>query len=440
MARHRARPTVTSVFVPPSVAALLGSEADALHEALSAAAPVSLRLNPLKPVSVEGSVVPWCAEGRYLAERPVFTLDPRLHAGCYYVQEASSMLLEQAVRASGILEHDLAVLDLCAAPGGKSTHLASLITPGSLLISNEPVAQRRAILAENIWKHGRPAVAIGRAMPARFAVHGERFDLVVVDAPCSGEGMFRKDPFARTQWNEALVESCAREQTTILEHAWSSLRPGGVLIYSTCTWERRENEERLEQLLQAGGMPLPIPMDPAWGVVASDIGYRCYPHRLQGEGFFLGMVRKPGAFTPQRPQAAPPAEAVPHVLGPASYRTLTQGDVPHAVQAPWYHLVQLLTGSGLLEHPGTPLLYPKGPTMLPHAALALNRLLDPAAFEEVRLSGTEALQFLRGESLPLRGLSGMVLVYTEGQPTGWAKGTGDRLNVHWPAAWRIRLR
>ncbi len=429
--------------MPPTVAELLGPTGTTeLLLALQAAPPVSVRLNPLKQVEWPGDTVPWCAQGRYLAERPVFTLDPRLHAGCYYVQEASSMLLEQALLACGALGEDRAVLDLCAAPGGKGTHLASLLSPGSLLICNEPVPARRSILSENIWKHGRPGVCIGRADPGRLAERGAAFDIVVVDAPCSGEGMFRKDPFAREQWSARLVDTCARAQQDILAHAWAMVRPGGALIYSTCTWEPQENEDRLDALIGQGAVPIPFPTDPAWGVVASGAGYRCYPHRVRGEGFFIGALRKPGIAGPW------PAPAGPGFTGPggewikgaAMYTSLLHQGTTYAVQRQWYGAVADLASSGLLEHPGTPLHSPKGDGPAPHPALALNLMLADDVFPVVKLTGTHVLRYLRGETVPSEGHVGLVLVKGDGHALGWAKGTSGRLNVHWPAPWRIRLR
>lgn len=440
--RHARRPT-PAVFVPPSVAELLGPIATTeLFQALQADPPVSIRINPLKKVEIAGDVVPWCTEGRYLAERPLFTRDPRLHAGCYYVQEASSMLLEQALRACGPLDEDRAVLDLCAAPGGKSTHLASLLSPGSLLICNEPVATRRSILAENIWKHGRPGVSVGRANPEQLAAHGVTFDIVVVDAPCSGEGMFRKDPFAREQWSGHLVDTCARTQKDILLHAWAMVRPGGALIYSTCTWEHQENEAQLDQLIVWGGEPITIPMDRAWGVIASGPGYRCYPHRVRGEGFYIGAVRKPGSAGPRSGISGPGLSGPERswVKEPDAYSGLLYQGTTYAMQQQWHRTVSGLANAGLLEHPGTPLHSPKGDAPAPHPALALNLMLAEDAFPVVELTGADVLRYLRGETVPSAGHLGWVLVKGDGHALGWAKGTSGRLNVHWPTPWRIRLR
>jgi 16S rRNA C967 or C1407 C5-methylase (RsmB/RsmF family) len=253
--RKRGNGTPTSAELPEAfrqrVGQLLGAEYEAFEQALEQSPPVSIRLNRDKPVGPAGRPVPWCTTGRYLEDRPVFTLDPHLHAGAYYVQEASSMLMEQALRASDLLDRPVLALDLCAAPGGKSTHIRSLLHPDSLLVANEVDRRRQAALLENLWKWGLPNVVVSGSDPAELVGLPETFDLIVVDAPCSGEGLFRKDHFARRQWSEALVDQCAMVQGRIVEQAWEALRPGGVLIYSTCTWETAENEQRLEE---AGSM------------------------------------------------------------------------------------------------------------------------------------------------------------------------------------------
>jgi 16S rRNA C967 or C1407 C5-methylase (RsmB/RsmF family) len=182
----------------------------------------------------------------YTDGRPSFTFDPLFHAGAYYVQEASSMFLEQALIACGLANADIIALDLCAAPGGKSTHLLSILGDDALLVSNEVVRPRAKILCDNITKWGRPNVCVTGSDTALFAGLPEFFDLVVVDAPCSGEGLFRKDADAMSHWSEEAVQQCAIRQSGILEHAWATLRPGGHLIYSTCTYNRSENEQQVQ--------------------------------------------------------------------------------------------------------------------------------------------------------------------------------------------------
>jgi 16S rRNA C967 or C1407 C5-methylase (RsmB/RsmF family) len=438
----------TPLFLPPSVAALLGDESDALLAALTEESPVSIRYNPLKPFGPVGQRVPWCERGRYLHERPVFTLDPLLHAGTYYVQEASSTLLEQAFKRTGLSDQAILALDLCAAPGGKSTHLASLLNGGSLLVCNEVVAARRDALSENLWKHGFPNTMISGNAPEDFGKLPDSFGLVLVDAPCSGEGMFRKDPFAREQWNEKLVASCARTQSDILRHAWATVRPGGWLIYSTCTWERSENEEQVLDLVRQGAEYTPIPMADAWGVVATDLGYRCYPHRVKGEGFFIALLRKPGAFTPYSwvpRNGRTRAEVTAWLNQPEAWDIIEDRDVLFASPAQWSGTMEKLLNTLRLTSPGIPVAERKGAIWRPHPALALNRLLDQNAFPDVALREDQALTFLRGETaLPLgsnaEGGPGVRLMRYAGLPLGWMHAAGDRWNNGWPKPWRIRMR
>ena len=214
-------------------------------QALETEPVVSIRFNGRK-MEADSSLnaVPWASAGRYLESRPVFTADPLFHAGCYYVQEASSMFVEQVVRQ--YVDRPVRALDLCAAPGGKSTLLLSLLPQGSMLVSNEPVPLRAQILAENVTKWGNAASLVTRNEPADFAPFRNFFDFILVDAPCSGEGMFRKDSYAVEQWSVSNVEQCAKRQREIVADIWESLRPGGLMVYSTCTFNREENEDCVE--------------------------------------------------------------------------------------------------------------------------------------------------------------------------------------------------
>jgi len=222
----------------------LGSESETFFRALGDEAVVSVRYNPLKlalPANLKA--VPWCRTGAYLDQRPVFTFDPAIHAGCYYVQEASSMFLEQAVVQLKLHEKKILALDLCASPGGKTTHLASLLHPDSLILSNETIQSRLAPLKENVIKWGSGNVLVTQNDPADFASLESFFDLVVIDAPCSGEGLFRKDHDSMQQWSPQNCDLCASRQQGILKDVLPCLKPGGVLVYSTCTFNEKENEE-----------------------------------------------------------------------------------------------------------------------------------------------------------------------------------------------------
>jgi 16S rRNA C967 or C1407 C5-methylase (RsmB/RsmF family)/NOL1/NOP2/fmu family ribosome biogenesis protein len=421
----------------------LGLDAQALSVALASVAPVSIRVNPHKPSPADGTPVPWCTTGRYLAERPAFTFDPLLHAGAYYVQEASSMLLEQAFKATGLADQDLLALDLCAAPGGKSTHLRSLLTPASLLVANEVDGQRRSILQENLWKWGLGNVLISGGRSNHFHRLADTFDVVVLDAPCSGEGMFRKDPYALAQWKPALVEQCALVQRELVDAAWTCLRPGGVLIYSTCTWEQRENEAHLHHLMAQGGEPL-LGTAPPEGVVCSDTeaaGWRCYPHLMHGEGFFLSAIRKPGERTPYSPShtsegAIPPRAE--HLHDPMSTLVLEQEQVRYAVDRRWERMVTTLRNALPVVAPGIPIAIPKGRALHPHPALALSVLLDGTTVNAVELDEEQAIRYLKGEALPAQDARGVAWLCYRGLGLGWAQGAGRRWNNQWPAPWRIR--
>lgn len=388
--------------------------------------------------------------GRYLSERPIFTLDPLLHCGCYYVQEASSMLLEQAFVRTGIGHKDVMALDLCAAPGGKSTHLSALLSPGSLLICNEPVRGRQPSLTENLWKQGLRHPVITASDPSALDMLPGRFDLIVVDAPCSGEGMFRKDPFARQQWSAGLVAHCAKEQSRILRHAWYALKPGGWIIYSTCTWERTENEDRVKDLTDLGGVFVPLALDPSWGIVDTDAGHRCYPHRLRGEGFFISLVQKPGE--PARNPEAFVADSLPAgfaewIDAPSERMVREQDDTVFLLPARWAEEITRIQAHMNVIAPGTPIADRKGARWFPTAALALNLELRRASFTPIEVDHMNALRFLRGEMIDMGtspgthdALSDPLLVRYEGYPLGFLSAAGHRWNNRWPKPWRIRMR
>ena len=283
------------------------------EEGLSEEPVVSVRVNPRKHgAEFTAPTVKWASDAYYLDSRPSFTADPLFHAGCYYVQEASSMFLEQVFRQ--YVNEPVRVLDLCAAPGGKSTHALSLLPEGSLFVANEPLPQRASVLAENIIKWGVPATMVTRNEPADFSPFREFFDMIIVDAPCSGEGMFRKDARAVAMWSTANVKTCVARQRTILSDIWDSLRPGGLLVYSTCTFNVHEDEEMVAWIRdELGAEVLPITTSPDWEVTGNLTNddapvYRFIPGHTRGEGFFLALLRKDGdaPVTQPRPQRSRP--------------------------------------------------------------------------------------------------------------------------------------
>jgi 16S rRNA C967 or C1407 C5-methylase (RsmB/RsmF family) len=264
----------------------LGGNSQAFFRSLEDPVPVSIRMNTRKPFDgFEGmESVPWCASGFYLKQRHVFTLDPFFHAGCYYVQEASSMFIERAYRNHGDLQRSLRVLDLCAAPGGKSTHLLSLLPEDSLLVSNEPIPSRNAILRDNLSKWGYENVVVTQNEPGDFKRLTGFFDMILVDAPCSGEGLFRKNHEAVREWSESNLSMCSTRQHSILEDVLPSLKPGGLLIYSTCTYNDSENDDICEILVKGGSMD-PLELEPAYGAAKTRTDSRCIRIWSKVKGF-----------------------------------------------------------------------------------------------------------------------------------------------------------
>ncbi len=264
----------------------LGKELPDFLGALDAPAPVSIHYNPIKSPKPENSDgVKWYSNGVYLEKRPVFTLDPLFHAGLYYVQEASSMFLAEALKQTVDISTPLRVLDLAAAPGGKSTILASLLHKESFILCNEVIKSRYNILNYNLSKWGMPNTHVSNHDSKDFSGLKGFFDLILLDAPCSGEGLFRKDPAAVDHWDEDHVKFCSLRQQRILANAVNLLRPGGTIIYSTCTYNQAENEGNASWLLQNYDLqPVELKIQEDWSIEKRAIGYQFYPHKIQGEG------------------------------------------------------------------------------------------------------------------------------------------------------------
>lgn len=282
----------------------LGDDAERLFAALDTEPATSIRLNPAKPASTfDGERVGWCKWGRYLDVRPQFTLDPLLHGGAYYVQEASSQFVAHLL--GGDVLKGARVLDMCAAPGGKTTIYSTLVGREGLVVANDINRSRTLALADNVQRWGMGNVVVTCNDPSHIGAFEEWFDVVAVDAPCSGEGMFRKMEEARTEWSPAAVEQCVARQRDILSEAWRALRPGGKLIYSTCTFNDKEDEGIVSWLVEEYGEELVaadmIATEESWGIVRSEIGaaqcFHFYPHTARGEGFFAAVVCKRGGTT-----------------------------------------------------------------------------------------------------------------------------------------------
>jgi len=453
---------------------LLGDDYSAFAAAMQEPAPVSIRANPFK-ISGNGAElfpnatpIPWCAGGWYLPERPVFTLDPRFHAGAYYVQEASSMFLQEALRQTTDFSHPLRVLDLCAAPGGKSTLIASLLNPDSLLVANEVVRQRAAVLRENVEKWGCSNTAVTSAGADDFAALDDWFDVVVTDAPCSGEGLFRKDPEAVREWSLPQVEVCAARQQNILAGAVACLKPGGVLIYSTCTYNQSENENNAHWLAATFDLePLPLTIPDTWGIQPTlnsqfpipnskfPNSCRFFPHRLRGEGFFIALFRKkeaplrrdkrpPSGFRNIQPLAkplVPEAQAWLRTDAEMRFFQTPSGDVlalPAHLEAEYRTLDHVLKNKWF----GTRIGQFKGRDFVPDHALALSNAAAPT-LPHATLSREQALLFLKKENFELppgAPAKGWALVRYQDLNLGWLKILPNRWNNYLPQERRIRMR
>ena len=398
-------------------------------------APVSIRLNPKKSTEVRGErlevrgeePVPWCRNGFYLKQRPNFTFDPLFHAGCYYVQEAASMFLDEVLRQaeanslcnrvavansslftlhSSLKFSSLNCLDLCAAPGGKSTLLRAALPDDCVLYSNEPVRNRASILLENVEKWGYENHIVTNAYPRDYRKAKMKFDLILCDVPCSGEGMFRKDPATIGEWSPGQVEKCWQLQREIVSDAWACLNDGGLLIYSTCTFNTKENEENIRWMLSEFGDAevLKIDTKPEWNITGSLLEgfsepvYRFIPGITRSEGLFLCALRKNGAASPYPPPSREGTSV--HTLHPSHNQRDCSRDL----------------------HPLT------------------SDIRHQTSDIKVSLSYTEAIAYLRGEALALPADTprGIVEVCFMGHPLGPVKNIGSRANNLYPKPWRIK--
>ena len=378
-------------------------QAASLFEGLSQEPTVSIRLNPLKTARLTlnrealGDPVPSCPDAYYLNERKAFTFDPLFHAGAYYVQDASSMFLSQILRQYMPQDRALTALDLCAAPGGKSTLLASHLPEGSKLISNEPIRKRAQVLAENMQKWGYPGCFVTQNYPEDFGHLRQAFDLILTDVPCSGEGMFRKDPVAVSEWSLDNVRQCAERQRNILCSILPTLRPGGLLVYSTCTFNRQEDEEQVQWLQSEYGLTLLEER-------------HFFPGRDRGEGLYIAALR-------QIASTGEAADAVCKEEWTDAGRKVESRDVE-----------------------------PLSPAKLQRLLKTLNVIADvddynhqlSVADSQLELSYDDAIRYLRREALHLAAPRGQVLVTYRGLPLGLAKSVGTRLNNLYPQEWRIR--
>lgn len=429
-----------------NLANVIGSEnVNSFLEALEKEPKSSIRKNDFKKAEIDasGKAITWCESGITLDERFSFTLDPLFHGGCYYVQESSSMFIEPLLKyAIGERESGLRVLDLCAAPGGKTTHIASLIGRNNLLVSNEVIRSRANILKENVIKWGSGNILVTNNDPAAFTPLKGFFDIIVVDAPCSGEGMFRKSEKARQEWTAQNVELCRQRQRRILADVWSALAPDGFLIYSTCTFNRQENEEQIAWLEEEmGGTRVDIAIPSIGNVLKSDKGFRFHPDRVEGEGFFLSLVRKNEGNTRKESK-----RGVKPLLKTPVIPKLTKEELFFTVFGEnTYMLNPLFADDAALLKEKLNIIYTgveagqviRG-TLKPSHALALYFDLSEEAFPRVEVSLETARQYLRKNDIdPTVFEEGYNIVTYLNAPLGFVKKIGLRLNNLYPKESRI---
>ena len=482
---------------------LLGAdEYQRLSTALEEEQPVSIRLNKKKAellfpsIRTSCSQVPWCDNGFYLDHRLTFTFDPLFHAGCYYVQEASSMFVGYALQQY-IGKQQITLLDLCAAPGGKSTLVRDLLSADSLLIANEVVRSRAYVLAENLIKWGNANVVVTNNNPIDFSKLPDFFDVILADVPCSGEGMFRKDQVAISEWSSENVENCWQRQRRIIEDIWPSLKPGGLLFYSTCTYNTKENEENIQWICrELGAEVLPVDILAEWQVTGNLLAgthfpvYRFFPYLTKGEGFFLAVLRKvaetdrsdamqhegreaknnekegdksnnylntsrsnPGkgksfrtAETRQSKNALPTINkeqwgiVKSWINSPDDYEWLVLDNSIRAFPKANMERFGALRACMHLVHSGIAVAECKGKDVIPSHALAMSTALNPQAFICTEITYAQAISFLRKEAivLPSDIPLGYILLTYRTRPIGFVKNIGNRANNLYPQEWKIK--
>ncbi len=455
--------------------ALMGESLYAvLEKGLAEEAPTSVRMNPFKTAAGQlqeatamvcrgAEPVAWCPEGVYLEQRPNFTFDPLLHAGCYYVQEAASMFVTHILRQ--LVQRPVLMLDLCAAPGGKTTAARSVLPQGSMLLTNEPMKLRASILSENVQKFGHPDMLVTNNFPKDYRKTGLLFDVVLADVPCSGEGMFRKDEGAIDEWSTQNVANCSALQRSIIEDIWPCLREGGLLIYSTCTFNAHEDEENVNWIAEElGAVFVEIETRPEWNVTGSLTDnhpmYRFIPGKTRGEGLFVAVLRKHGesssALESMKGKGTkehrkdrkdknhrPSNNSFDGLSGQwltGDFTVTTLRDSLVAIPAEWLPIYERAAASLHVLHAGVGLGMVKGRDVIPNESLALSVALRKEAFPRVEVDYPTAISYLRKEAvtLPTDAPRGFVLVTYQQQPLGFVKNIGSRANNLYPQEWKIK--
>lgn len=435
----------------------LGDSAEALFEALDGLSPVSVRINADKWHSdMWGEVVPWCRWGRYLDVRPQFTLDPIFAAGGYYVQEAGSQFIEHILRSEGIDSGK--ILDMCAAPGGKSTLYSSVVGDRGVVVANEYVRNRANILADNIRKWGLGNVVVTNNDPQHIAAFENWFDVVAVDAPCSGEGMFRKDEVARAEWSNQNVTMCAMRQISILRQAWQSLKAGGLLIYSTCTFNSVEDEGILEQMTAEWGEQIErcttIEIDDRWGIERVEVGdfqgFKFFPHRVRSEGFFVAVARKRadvggGAKSPKarkKIMVTATKDVVKELSGwvdnPEKLQFVQVGENYYCYPKEYYEQIKALSENLTVIYSGVEMGQVFKGKLKPEWALSQSVWFNRDRVPVVAVDKDTALDFLRKKDIDATIFEqGICAVMYEGYLLGFVKRIGNRVNNTYPNSLKI---
>lgn len=435
---------------------LLGYESPYFFESLQSSVPVSIRCNPGKSNLQHGEKVKWCQIGFYLKERPVFTLDPLFHAGTYYVQEASSMFLEQVILQTGLDKTSIRAIDLCAAPGGKSTHLLSLLHKDSLLVSNEVIKSRIPVLQENIIKWGNANCFVSNNDPKDFSKLENYFDLVVCDAPCSGEGLFRKDKNAINEWSSEQVTMCSLRQQRIVQDIWPALKPGGILVYSTCTYNEKENEDNINHFcdkLNADCVELDI--SEFDGIHCNRKGravcYKFFPHKIKGEGFCIAVlkksmdgthnvIKKKVAIQFTETDARTKKKIVDFVTGVENKYFLSKGEEVFFINRAHINDISLLSPVLKVYIAGTALGEFKHDDFIPSHSLAVSIHLNQNAYQRMELSQENALRLLKGQTqFDSSCDDGYLLATYMNTPFAFLKKIKNRFNNLYPKSWRIRM-
>lgn len=459
------RPDEKLRTIIPQISAVPGKgrlDITAILEAHQQPAVTSIRINPLKPSSASGHLqqVPWSHNGYYLEQRPVFTLDPLFHAGAYYVQEASSMFVEHAFRS--LVQRNaepLRILDLCAAPGGKSTLLASLLKENDLLISNEVIQTRASILAENLTRWGQMNTWVTNNDPKDFAKCSGYFDVMLIDAPCTGSGLWRKDEEAINEWSEEHVKLCSERQKRIVADALPCLKKDGILLYATCSYSAEENEYIADWICDELQLePLNIPVDPSWNITVTHSsvhtaeGYRFYPWQLKGEGFFLSAFRKTADNSSfeqgKRKEKQKSKESKGKIKEETQrwkswldtdFTAIEKNGEYYAIASAHVQDLNFLQQSLRIKKTGTALGKIAGKDIIPDHELALSVHLS-ANIARIEATEEEALLYLKKEEVlkdnPVKGWQ--VLSYN-GLGLGWGKWLPNRMNNYFPKNWRIRM-